>query len=518
MPPNYSNIPVGFDPYTLIRVDEGRPRQEDGLASPDEVDRTLRRMVGVGLNQLISAYSAMLSGLSPYAAATPSPEVAEAAAVKKLQETVLAQQEWAARVKKQPAPYATVLQVRDDAIVVNIAGRSVEVGKPRELEVAFGATVRTSAETCAILDVVKDPPDAGEITTVTRVLDKRRAEIERAGVSRCVNYAGELAEGDRVVLDAGGAVVIANLGKPPNDYAYARPTGVTWDDVGGLADAKRVLREAIEAPVKHAHIYARRGKKPLRGVLLYGPSGCGKTMLGKAAATALAELHGASSGGAFLYCKGPEILNQYVGTSEANVRRLFATARDHRKQHGYPAVLFLDEADAILGARGDHGFGLERTIVPQFLSEMDGLDESGALVLIATNRPEQLDPAIVRDGRIDRRVKVTRPTREDAVSIFGRLLASVPLAKRAARELFADKYAVRPGVPLSAAVSGAMIAGIVDRATSRAMAREIDGGDGDVTDEDLASSVGDVCREAASIRLEDDIRLPHGHAGNPSAN
>src|ERR1700721_886834 len=131
MPPNYSNIPVGFDPYTLIRVDEGRPRQEDGLASPDEVDRTLRRMVGVGLNQLISAYSAMLSGLSPYAAATPSPEVAEAAAVKKLQETVLAQQEWAARVKKQPAPYATVLQVRDDAIVVNIAGRSVAVGKPR---------------------------------------------------------------------------------------------------------------------------------------------------------------------------------------------------------------------------------------------------------------------------------------------------------------------------------------------------------------------------------------------------
>ena len=426
------------------------------------------------------------------------------------------------QLKKQAAPYAVVTAVRKTKAVINVMGKTLEVELPKDKAIRAGMTVRLVGDTMQILDVVDDVEASGEVATVTRVASDRLCEIDRAGTTRAIAYSGALEEGDRVVLDPTGSVAVANIGKPPTENVLTEATGVTWDDIGGLEEAKRQMREAVESPTKHADLLARYGKKPIRGVMLYGPPGCGKTMLGKAAATAMAELHGAAAAGAFFYVKGPSLLNMYVGNSEENVRKLFAQARRHRKKTGHAAIIFLDEADAILGRRGD-GRGLTSTLVPAFLAEMDGLEDSGALVLLATNRPDSLDAAVVRDGRIDRRIKVTRPGRGDARAIVERLLRSRPLSvdvEEAAEATIGTLYdkslalyrirkhsSVGDGVPMTLGdvVNGAMLAGIVDRATSSAMHREIAGGEEGLTLADLRGAVTDTHRQALDVDHSNEI-------------
>lgn len=263
-------------------------------------------------------------------------------------------------------------------------------------------------------------------------------------------------------------------------------------------------------------------------VLLYGSPGCGKSLLGKAVATALAAIHGASAAGAFFYVKGPELLNMYVGNTEQNIRNMFMAARRHKKTHGFPALIFIDEADAILGKRssgvGGVGAAMSNTVVPAFLAEMDGLQDSGALVLLATNRPDTLDPAIVRDGRIDRRIRVARPSQSDARDILLKHFAKAPLAMPhedaahlAAAGLY-DKalvlYRVRKhssvghgaAVTLGHMVSGAMLAGVVGRATSIAMQREIDGGGEEgVTAHDIHAAVKQTFAQSRDMNHADEL-------------
>ena len=328
--------------------------------------------------------------------------------------------------------------------------------------------------------------------------------------------------GDRVLVDPGMVVVLDNLGKDQQRFSFDGDTGVSWSDIGGLDAAKDALREAIELPAVHADLFKAYGKHISKGVLLYGPAGCGKTLLAKAAATSLATTFGAEAKSTgFIYVKGPELLDKWVGNTESMIRGLFARARDHKKSHGYPAILFIDEADALLYTRGGGRSlgGLSQTIVPQFLSEMDGLDDSGAFVLLATNRPDILDPAVVRDGRIDRKVNVTRPNRVAATEILrihmrGRpldqktveefathaadglwdtgidktQLATMGLAARAAETLYSDEFAIYDvtynngngrsvtRMKLADLVNGAMLAGIVESASGNALLRDIAGG------------------------------------------
>ena len=421
------------------------------------------------------------------------------------------------QLKKMAAPYATVSAVRGERVTITFAGKTLEVEKPKDKTLSAGQTVRITPDTMQIIDVVADDEPAGEVVPVTRVVSPTRCEVSRAGGDRAVSYAGALEEGDRVVLDAGGTVIVSNLGKPKDDGAV-EATGVTWDDIGWLVEAKRQMREAVESPTKHADMMARYNKRPIRGVLLYGLPGCGKTMLGKAAATALAEINGNAAGG-FIYVKGPSLLNMYVGNSEENVRKLFAQARRYKKKTGGSAIIFIDEADAILGKRGD-GRGLTSTIVPAFLAEMDGLEDSGALVLLATNRPGTLDPAVVRDGRVDRRIKVTAPTQADAREIVTKLLAKRPIegtAKNLAREaiaaLFDDSlvmYRVKRAkdeVPMTLGnmVNGAMLAGLVERATSLAMGRELDGGASGMTADDLRNAAAETFKQSLDVDHTDEI-------------
>jgi proteasome-associated ATPase len=279
---------------------------------------------------------------------------------------------------------------------------------------------------------------------------------------------------------------------------------VRWDEVIGQDEAKAALREAIEGAIKHADLYKRYGRKPTKGVLLYGPPGNGKTMLGKAAATALAEVHGGvASASGFIYVKGPELKDSYYGGTERKIRDLFERARRHKAQHGYPAVIFVDEAECMLGHRRDDGGGV--SAVQTFLTEMDGLVESSAFVLLATNRPGQLDSAVIREGRIDRKILVGRPSREDAIEIFRQCLRPRPivgdldeLAAAAAEILYDSRHALyalhlqdgtSKTVRLGDFTSGAQITSLVESATSFAIDREIATGEQGIRIDDFRAAI-----------------------------
>lgn len=408
-------------------------------------------------------------------------------------------------------------RVSGHAVVTSDSG-FVEVELPQNLTVEPGDTVVIASQTMQIVDV-RAPIGGGTVVHLRRVIDATFAEVEQQGaqVVFCGKLGKTLERGDRVILDRSGTVIVQNLKKEDERFSFSAETTVTWDAIGGLEDAKREMVEAIELPRKHAKLFAKYNKRPTKGILLYGPPGCGKTMLGKAAATSLAKLAGKSTSSGFFYVKAPEVLDRYVGVAEATIRQIFVNAREHQTKHGFPAVVFVDEADAILGKRGTGvSSDMERTIVPSFLTEMDGLEASGALVILATNRADVLDPAVVRDGRIDRRIKVGRPDRTDALRIFGLYLTDAPksdtLANLAAtaRDALYDEQRVLYRVvtkdrkqhdfTLSRLVSGAMVAGVVDQATSLALHRDLEAKGKDQSGIGPADLVTAVDRVHASVR------------------
>jgi len=425
-----------------------------------------------------------------------------------------------------PHEYELVEEPRAFVVLV-IDGKITEVEAPDRLTLIAGDIVKLSTETMQIVGLA-DFASLGEVATVSRVIDESLVEIDHDGTRKVVltGRCGVLEIGDRVVLNSSGHVLLRNLGKDDDQFVFTGVTNVTWNDIGGLDAAKRQMIAAIEQPYLHPDLYRLYNKKPVKGILLYGPPGNGKTMLGKAAATAIALAHGREGSKGFFYVKAPEILNMYVGASEATIRRMFAQARAFEKQHGYPAVIFIDEADAIMGKRGTGiSSDVERTIVPMFLTEMDGLEESGALVILSTNRADVLDPAIVRDRRMDRKVKVTRPDQATAENIFELNLRSIPLsngytvpqlARDAATALFAPDHVLFSvdlrnetslDMTFAEIVSGAMITGIVDKATSFAIARDIESGKPDgLRRDDILDAIQATLLENRDLNHEDALR------------
>lgn len=424
---------------------------------------------------------------------------------------------------RRPHPFASVISINDaeGTVLISCGPQLMEVEKPQHLPNLKPADfVMVHNNTRQIIKIIKRE-QTGRILLVSRDLGDGWCEVDVPGAGpHAIRYYGTAPKAlDRIICDITGALIARNLGPAPAPQAWSGDTGVSWDDVGGLTAAKRELQEAIEGPVTKRELYEKYGKKPTKGVLLWGPPGTGKTLLAKAAATALAKIYGASAkASGWQFVKGPEILDKFVGESERGVRRLFESARDHRQRNGYPAVIFIDEADALLGKRGVTRWeGMERTIVPQFLAEMDGLDETGAIVLLATNRPDVLDPAVVRDGRIDRRIHVARPDRADTEDILRKHLKGKPLdgielgdfAERIAAEIFSPAhvlYRIRckggddRRFTLGHVVSGALCAGLVERVTQHAIRRDDESGTvTGIRVEDLQTAIADVVDEQAGI-------------------
>ena len=231
-----------------------------------------------------------------------------------------------------------------------------------------------------------------------------------------------------------------------------------WDDVIGNDTARAALIEAIEEPKTHPELYEHYGMTPPKGVLLFGPPGCGKTMFAKAAAAAVGRVYGAKA--EVLVVNGPAIQSPYVGETEKTIRAIFNYAREYRAHHKHPLTVFFDEAEVLFPDRTGRTRRVnswEESQVAQFLSEMDGLNSMGAFVILATNRPEAIDEALLRDGGCDRKIEGERPTKQAVEHIIRKTLDAAPLSvdledlvMAATESFFNPHYVIHEGHMISA--------------------------------------------------------------------
>lgn len=305
-----------------------------------------------------------------------------------------------------------------------------------------------------------------------------------------------------------------------------------FDDIVGNEEALGLLRDAIEAPVKHKELYEAYGMKMPKGALLSGPPGCGKTMFAKAAAAEMKRLYGSKA--EFISVSGAELQSPYVGETEAKIKAMFDFAREYLKHHGHPLLIFMDEAEVLLPDRTGRVRRVapwEESQVATFLAEMDGMKDSGAFVLLATNRPEVIDQAVLRDGRCDFKIVVKRPNRLALETILrnnfqGILLgdkSSVDSLVFAAVESFLDPHKViveahvlglnstsgelrdmkARAFCLEHIVSGAMAASVPTRAKRHAFSRDKASGEiSGVCEADVMRAVNDLFEENRNLEHE----------------
>jgi proteasome-associated ATPase len=272
---------------------------------------------------------------------------------------------------------------------------------------------------------------AGPVTKITEVLGKDRLRVgsEHGLQSMVLQRSADLNDstlksGDEVRVDSNYRMALEMLSSPKSHEHYLDDVPeLPWEKVGGQEAALQAIKDAIELPLLHADLFQKFHHATPKGFLLYGPPGCGKTLIGKATAynltKQLCEKTGAAMQEYFMHVKGPEILNMWVGESERMVREIFATAREKRCE-GFMPFLFIDEAESILGTRrASRHSNILSTLVPMFCSEMDGIDSlNDVVIILASNRADLIDPAILRPGRIDRKIKVNRPDKDGAREIY----------------------------------------------------------------------------------------------------
>jgi len=281
----------------------------------------------------------------------------------------------------------------------------------------------------------------GSIVKISEVLEdgRLRVSMDSQGLQSRVVYRGKslinvvLKPAAEVRMEPNFKVALEYFApKEALDYYLEEVPVLPWSMIGGQEEAIGVIKDAIELPLLHPELFARFGKRPLKGILLFGPPGCGKTLIGKATAYNLTQEFRSRTGRDikeyFMYINGPKILNMWLGESERMVREIFAQAREKSKE-GNLVFIFIDEAESLLRTRSSgRWLNISNTIVPQFCAEMDGLVAlDNVVVMLTSNRPDYIDPAILRPERIDRKVKVARPDRRATRDIYKIYLADVPV-------------------------------------------------------------------------------------------
>ncbi|WP_454043731.1 proteasome ATPase [Cellulosimicrobium sp. Marseille-Q8652] len=342
---------------------------------------------------------------------------------------------------KPPGTYAVFLAAHPDGSVdVSASGRKMHVGASPSLDVERlrpGQEVKLNEAMTVV--AAGGYERTGEIVTVKEILDADRAlVVGRADEERVVRLAGSVAHtalrvGDSLTIDTRSGFVFEVIPKSEvEELVLEEVPDIRYEDIGGLGPQIEQIRDAVELPFTHPDLFREHGLRPPKGVLLYGPPGCGKTLIAKAVANSLAHTVARSRGedvapgsakSFFLNVKGPELLNKYVGETERHIRLIFARAREKASQ-GTPVVVFFDEMESLFRTRGTGlSSDVETTIVPQLLSEIDGVERLDNVIVIgASNREDMIDPAILRPGRLDVKIKIERPDAEGAKEIFAKYL------------------------------------------------------------------------------------------------
>ncbi len=457
-------------------------------------------------------------------------------------EHIAALREEVDKLTQPPSAYGTFLGLNNDGSVdVVSTGRKMRVAVSPGIDaekMSKGDEVVLN-ESLNIIETRK-PELLGEIVTIKEVLDSTRVlVVGRADDEKVVEISDDLVGvklrvGDSLVLDTKTLLLLEKIAKPEvEEIVLEEVPDVTYDDVGGLDDQIEAIQDAVELPYLHKDLFNAYKLPAPKGILLYGPPGCGKTLIAKAVANSLSKKVAKLTGqpnvtSYFLNIKGPELLNKYVGETERQIRLVFQRARE-KAEEGVPVIVFFDEMDSLFRTRGTGiSSDMESTIVPQLLAEIDGVEALRDVIVIgASNREDLIDPAILRPGRLDVKIKIERPDEVAAKQIFLRYLTSeIPISesefdkyKSKVKEFVIEQMiddVVEEMYRLDDAnrflevtyqngdketlyfkdfASGAMIENIVRRAKKMAIKREIDLNAGGVSTLDLITSTRQEYKE-----------------------
>ncbi len=428
------------------------------------------------------------------------------ATLREARESLVALRSELDRLAQPPNSFGLVVGLPGDGVAdVWVSGRLLRVSVSAELDPA-ALSVGDRVLLNEAMTLVATVPDdqIGETVRFRETLPDGRLLVTGAGDDESVLRpaaslaAEDLRPGDTLLADRRAGIAFQRVTRSDVvDLTLDEVPDVTYADIGGLVSQIEQIRDAVELPFRHRDLFTEFGLRAPKGVLLYGPPGCGKTMIAKAVAN--------SAGSHFLNIKGPELLNKYVGETERQIRLIFQRAREHAAG-SRPVVVFFDEMDSLFRTRGSGvSSDVESTIVPQLLSEIDGVEALANVIVIgATNREDLIDPAILRPGRLDVKIKLDRPDRAGAADILNRYLtAATPVN---AEEADGDDASFRAALITSIVdrlyartpenrfievtyasgdremlyvadfVSGAMLANVVDRAKKAAIKEVIAGG------------------------------------------
>lgn len=447
-------------------------------------------------------------------------------------------QEQIERISKPPATLATLVStdVKTGEVEAVVGTRTMRLTTAPNFDfdgAVVGQQIRIDDQLIAVAPA--GFARTGTLASVLELVGDDRALVGAdAGQEHLVRLAGPLRSGvlkpgDSVSVDLRSGFALERLTRSHVEQLFAPEIpDVSYDDIGGLDSQIELVRDAIELPFRHPELYRDYGLRPPRGILLYGPPGCGKTLIAKAVARSLSTNSDRQT--YFISIKGPELLNKYVGETERHIRAIFARARDLATQD-VPVVIFFDEIEALFRTRGTGiSSDVETMIVPQLLAEMDGVESLDNVVVIgASNRADMIDPAVLRPGRLDVRVRIERPSRRQARDIFAKYLTadlpiSTQLVERAGSREGAVKMMIEAALDrlyatdsstalfdlhlagggtrrvfLADLVSGAMIAGTVERAKKRAIKDALTGDGNGISTHHILEGVGEEIQESTDL-------------------